>query len=156
MTNRDDKTWIYIAIETENNHNHINNTNTNNNNNNNNSSIENIKENNNNNSNNNNNEQENNKRIIVLDDKEWKRREFILAECNELLIRLMERLDAIRPKSAILGEELAEQTDKQPPTELEEAVILEIRNRKRKVIRQIEQNFKQLDHCKELLSHMNE
>ncbi|CAO3637111.1 unnamed protein product [Cunninghamella echinulata] len=65
----------------------------------------------------------------------------------------MERLDAIRPKSAILGDELAEQIHQ--PTELEEAVILEIRNRKRKVIRQIEQNFKQLDQCKELLNHMN-
>ncbi|KAI9307656.1 hypothetical protein BJ944DRAFT_261572 [Cunninghamella echinulata] len=113
------------------------------------------KDNNNNNinENNNNNDQTDNKSYIQLDDKEWKRRDFILAECNELLIRLMERLDAIRPKSAILGDELAEQTHQ--PTELEEAVILEIRNRKRKVIRQIEQNFKQLDQCKDLLNHMN-
>ncbi|KAI8082770.1 uncharacterized protein BX664DRAFT_339019 [Halteromyces radiatus] len=89
----------------------------------------------------------------TTDDKEWKRRDFILAECNELLLRLLERLDAIRPKSAILGEDIEGQ-GQQEPSALEQAAILDIRNRKKKVIRQIERNFRQLDQCKDLMNGM--
>ncbi|CAO3591644.1 unnamed protein product [Absidia cylindrospora] len=89
----------------------------------------------------------------TMDDKEWKRHEFVLAECNELLLRLMERLDAIRPKSAIIGEDVDGQVLKEP-NDLEEAAILDIRNRKKKVIRQIERNFRQLDQCKDLMNRL--
>ncbi|KAI8334389.1 hypothetical protein BC941DRAFT_432863 [Chlamydoabsidia padenii] len=90
-----------------------------------------------------------------MDDQEWKRLEFISAESNELLLRLLERLDAIRPKSAIMGDDDDKDGghDKEPNA-LEEAAILEVRHRKKRVIRQIERNFRQLDQCKDWMNSL--
>ncbi|SAL98647.1 hypothetical protein [Absidia glauca] len=94
--------------------------------------------------------------ILGMDDKEWKRLEFIVVESNELLLRLLERLDAVRPRSAIIGDEDIHEWDgsAKESSALEEAAILEVRNRKKKVIRQIERNFRQLDQCKDLMNSL--
>jgi hypothetical protein len=95
--------------------------------------------------------------ILGMDDKEWKRLEFIVVESNELLLRLLERLDAVRPRSAIIGDEDVHEWDGsvKESSALEEAAILEVRNRKKKVIRQIERNFRQLDQCKDLMNSLS-
>lgn len=94
--------------------------------------------------------------MLGIDDKEWKRLEFIVVESNELLLRLLERLDAIRPRSAIMGDEDIHDWDgsAKQSSALEEAAILEVRNRKKKVIRQIERSFRQLDQCKDLMNSL--
>ncbi|KAI8979394.1 hypothetical protein BDF20DRAFT_912984 [Mycotypha africana] len=74
------------------------------------------------------------------DDKAFKHKEYTLAHSNELLLRLMERLDAIRPLVLIIGDD---PTIK--PNEHEERLAANVRNRKRTIIESIESLFRRLD-----------
>lgn len=65
-----------------------------------------------------------------------KRCEYALAQCDELLLRLLERLDAIQPSAIVI-------TDDGQPTALDTPVVEEIRRRKKKLIQRI-----QLDHAR--------
>ncbi|KAI8387988.1 uncharacterized protein BYT42DRAFT_216757 [Radiomyces spectabilis] len=79
-------------------------------------------------------------------EKEHKRREFVLAQCNELLLRLLERLDAIQPRSVIVGH-----TDSLQLTSFEDSLIQDIKSKKKRIIQKVEKNFRNIDHCKEQL-----
>ncbi|KAI8064433.1 hypothetical protein BC940DRAFT_306239 [Gongronella butleri] len=84
-----------------------------------------------------------------VDDKEWTRRDKVLVRCNELLLQLMERLDAVSPRAAIVGEHHhGAKLDA-----AQEAAIRDLRAKKKKVIREIEQDFLRLDQCRHLLGH---
>ncbi|KAL0087919.1 hypothetical protein J3Q64DRAFT_1833259 [Phycomyces blakesleeanus] len=72
-------------------------------------------------------------------EKEWKTIEFKLSMSNEMLLRLMERLDAIRPLADIMDE------DDREPTKYEKEIIAEIKQKKRRIISKIERDFKRLD-----------
>ena len=65
--------------------------------------------------------------------------EYKLAYNNEMLLRLMERLDAIQPRAAILNDR------DDTPTEFEETMIQHLKERKRKLIKSIERDFKRVD-----------
>ncbi|KAI7883457.1 hypothetical protein K492DRAFT_175448 [Lichtheimia hyalospora FSU 10163] len=56
-----------------------------------------------------------------------------------MLLRLMERLDAIQPRAAILNDRV------DTPTEFEETMIQHLKERKRKLIKSIERDFKRVD-----------
>ncbi|KAI9351931.1 hypothetical protein BD770DRAFT_146195 [Pilaira anomala] len=73
-------------------------------------------------------------------DKEFKRKEYTLAHTNELLLQLMEKLDAIRPLTAILKAE-----EEKEATEFENELVSNIKQKKRKVIESIESIFSRLD-----------
>ncbi|KAI9010972.1 hypothetical protein CLU79DRAFT_772131 [Phycomyces nitens] len=75
-------------------------------------------------------------------EKEWKILEFKLSMSNEMLLRLMERLDAIRPWAAIMDE------DEREPTKYEEEMIAELKQKKKRTIAKIERDFKRLDNYK--------
>ncbi|ORX57006.1 hypothetical protein DM01DRAFT_1344721 [Hesseltinella vesiculosa] len=84
-----------------------------------------------------------------LEDKEWKRCDYLVVQCNELLTRLLERLDAIRPTASILGETVDISAPIQP---LQSAAIHQIRKKKKKVIRDIDRDFEELHSCRHLLA----
>ncbi|CAO3682871.1 unnamed protein product [Rhizopus stolonifer] len=82
---------------------------------------------------------------LECDDKAFKQKEFTLAQSNELLLRLMEQLDAIQPLSLVAGEAV------EKPTELEEELADHLKNKKRSVIDAINILFQRLDECNEKL-----
>ncbi|KAG1451218.1 hypothetical protein G6F56_008140 [Rhizopus delemar] len=82
---------------------------------------------------------------LECDDKAFKQKEFTLAQSNELLLRLMEQLDAIQPLSLVAGEAV------EKPTELEEELADHLKNKKRSVIDAINVLFQRLDECNEKL-----
>lgn len=69
------------------------------------------------------------------------RREYAVAYCNEMLLRLLERLDAIQPRAAIMEN----CSDGDTPTPFEESLIDNVKRRKRKLIVRINQDFEQID-----------
>lgn len=69
------------------------------------------------------------------------RREYAVAYCNEMLLRLLERLDAIQPRAAIMED----CSDGDTPTPFEESLIDNVKRRKRKLIVRINQDFEQID-----------
>ncbi|KAI8147673.1 hypothetical protein BJV82DRAFT_596472 [Fennellomyces sp. T-0311] len=73
-----------------------------------------------------------------------KKREYMLAQCNELLLRLLERLDAIRPREAIVQEH-------DQATAFEEERMQHIKKRKRQIIQSIQRDFDRVDQCKQVL-----
>jgi hypothetical protein len=75
------------------------------------------------------------------DDKEFKKKEYTLAHSNELLLQLMEKLDAIMPFAVILG---GGESEKEP-TEYEQHLVANIKARKRNVIESIGGLFRRLD-----------
>ncbi|KAI7865691.1 hypothetical protein BDF14DRAFT_1883279 [Spinellus fusiger] len=82
----------------------------------------------------------------ILPEKEYKKVEFSLLHSNELLLRLMERLDAIRPWAVIMEE------DENQPTEDEEHLIAELKQKKKRIIFKIDRDFQRLDSLKETMS----
>jgi hypothetical protein len=77
------------------------------------------------------------------DDKTFKQREYALAHANEMLLRLMERLDAIRPLTAVMGERNLE------PNEYENTLISNVKTRKKQIIQSIQGLFRRVDVCSE-------
>lgn len=84
---------------------------------------------------------ENDKENQSSSDKEFKQKQYTLAHSNELLLQLMEKLDAIRPLTVILGNG---ETEKKP-TEFEKNLVSNIKSKKRNVIESIEGLFLRLD-----------
>ncbi|KAG1093429.1 hypothetical protein G6F42_018964 [Rhizopus arrhizus] len=76
----------------------------------------------------------------ACDDKAFKQKEYTLAHSNELLLRLMEKLDAIRPLTVIMGAETEAE-----PNEFERNLVTNIKAKKRTVIESIEGLFRRLD-----------
>ena len=76
--------------------------------------------------------------------RDTKKRAYTLAQCNELLLRLLERLVAIRPREAILQND-----DK--ATAFDEERVQHIKKRKRQIIQSIQKDFDRLDQCKQVL-----
>ncbi|KAG2211833.1 hypothetical protein INT47_004519 [Mucor saturninus] len=74
-------------------------------------------------------------------DKEFKQKQYTLAHSNELLLQLMEKLDAIRPLTVIVGNG----ADDKEPTEFEKTLVSNIKSKKRNVIETIEGLFRRLD-----------
>ncbi|KAI8645395.1 hypothetical protein BD408DRAFT_411845 [Parasitella parasitica] len=74
------------------------------------------------------------------DEKAFKKKEYVLAHSNELLLRLMEKLDAIRPLTIIVGGETEAE-----PNEYELNLVANIKTKKRAVIESIEELFRRLD-----------
>ncbi|CEP09745.1 hypothetical protein [Parasitella parasitica] len=74
------------------------------------------------------------------DEKAFKKKEYVLAHSNELLLRLMEKLDAIRPLTVIMGGETVNE-----PNEYERDLVSNIKVKKRTVIESIEALFRRLD-----------
>ncbi|KAI8376947.1 hypothetical protein BD560DRAFT_391237 [Blakeslea trispora] len=72
------------------------------------------------------------------DDKAFKKKEYTLAHSNELLLQLMEKIDTIRPLTAIIG------TEAEPNT-FERDLVANIKSKKRTVIEYIEALFRRLD-----------
>ncbi|KAI8366482.1 hypothetical protein EDC96DRAFT_508245 [Choanephora cucurbitarum] len=72
------------------------------------------------------------------DDKTFKKKEYTLAQSNELLLQLMEKMDAIRPLTAIIGTEAE-------PNAFERDLVANIKSKKRTVIEYIEGLFRRLD-----------
>ncbi|KAG0164174.1 hypothetical protein DFQ30_010397 [Apophysomyces sp. BC1015] len=70
-----------------------------------------------------------------------KQREYLLAKTNEMLLRLLERLDAIHPQSAILGELHRDQ----PATDYESSLMEGIKHKKKRLIKKIESDFARVD-----------
>lgn len=66
--------------------------------------------------------------------------EYKLAYNNEMLLRLMERLDAIQPRAAILNDRVVD-----TPSDFEETMIQHVKERKRRLIKAIEKDFKRVD-----------
>lgn len=66
--------------------------------------------------------------------------EYKLAYNNEMLLRLMERLDAIQPRVAILNDRVVD-----TPSDFEETMIQHVKERKRRLIKAIEKDFKRVD-----------
>lgn len=79
---------------------------------------------------------------LECDDKAFKQKEYTLAHSNELLLRLMEQLDAVRPLTLIVGQDLE-------PTEFERQLVDKLKNKKRSVIDSINELFRRLDICNE-------
>jgi hypothetical protein len=77
------------------------------------------------------------------DDKAFKQKEYTLAHANEMLLRLMERLDAIGPLTAVMGERNLE------PNEYENTLISSVKTRKRQIIESIQGLFRRVDVCSE-------
>jgi hypothetical protein len=77
----------------------------------------------------------------ACEDKFFKKKEYTLAHSNELLLQLMEKLDAIRPLTVILGNG---ETVKES-TEFEKNLVSHIKSKKRSVIESIEGLFRRLD-----------
>ncbi|KAI9488434.1 hypothetical protein BDB00DRAFT_791864 [Zychaea mexicana] len=82
-----------------------------------------------------------------------KKTEYPLAHCNELLLRLLERLDAIRPSDAVLPPSLDLQ-NQQEPTEFELELMQHIKERKRRIIQSIERDFSRVDQYKQEILEM--
>lgn len=76
---------------------------------------------------------------MTCDDKAFKMKEYTLAHSNELLLRLMEKLDAIRPHHVIMVDSANE------PNSFELELISSIKTKKRTVIEAIQELFKRLD-----------
>ncbi|KAL9554259.1 hypothetical protein MBANPS3_002899 [Mucor bainieri] len=76
----------------------------------------------------------------ACDDKAFKHKEYTLAHSNELLLRLMEKLDAIRPLTVVMGGETEAE-----PNEFERSLVANIKAKKRAVIESIEGLFRRLD-----------
>lgn len=57
-----------------------------------------------------------------------------------MLLRLMERLDAIQPRAAILNDRVVD-----TPSDFEETMIQHVKERKRRLIKAIERDFKRVD-----------
>ncbi|KAK4517903.1 uncharacterized protein ATC70_001251 [Mucor velutinosus] len=76
----------------------------------------------------------------ACDDKAFKQKEYTLAHSNELLLRLMEKLDAIRPLTVVMGGETEAE-----PNEFERNLVANIKTKKRTVIESIEGLFRRLD-----------
>ncbi|GAN00701.1 PSP1-domain-containing protein [Mucor ambiguus] len=76
----------------------------------------------------------------ACDDKAFKQKEYTLAHSNELLLRLMEKLDAIRPLTVVMGGETEAE-----PNEFERNLVSNIKAKKRTVIESIEGLFRRLD-----------
>lgn len=74
------------------------------------------------------------------DEKSFKQKEYTLAHSNELLLRLMEKLDAIRPLTVIMGGETEAE-----PNEFERSLVSNIKTKKRNVIESIDELFRRLD-----------
>lgn len=74
------------------------------------------------------------------DDKAFKLKEYTLAHSNELLLQLLEKLDAIRPLTVVMGVETEAE-----PNEFERNLVASIKARKRSVIESIEGLFRRLD-----------
>lgn len=70
--------------------------------------------------------------------------EYTLAYCNEMLLRLLERLDAIQPYAAIM-----EDCGGDSPTAFEESLIDNVKRRKRKLIQRINQDFERIDQIRQ-------
>ncbi|KAI8980857.1 hypothetical protein BDB01DRAFT_836524 [Pilobolus umbonatus] len=83
------------------------------------------------------------------DDKAFKLREYTIDHSNELLIRSMEKLDAIRPLTLIAG-------DTNEPTVYERQLVTNVKSNKRKVIEYIEGLFRRIDIAKEVLKKDSE
>ncbi|KAI9264458.1 hypothetical protein BY458DRAFT_514077 [Sporodiniella umbellata] len=81
---------------------------------------------------------------IECDDKTFQQKEFTLVQCNELLLRLMEQLDAMHPSSLIIPGEAE-------PTELEEKLTEHLKTKKRSLVESINELFRCLDVCNETL-----
>ncbi|GAA5795963.1 hypothetical protein EDC94DRAFT_619859 [Helicostylum pulchrum] len=73
-------------------------------------------------------------------DKDFKKKEYTLAHANELLLQLMEKLDAIRPLTVVLGGDVEKE-----PTEFENQLVSNIKSKKRNIIEAIEGLFRRLD-----------
>lgn len=67
------------------------------------------------------------------------KREYKRAHCNEMFLRLLERLDTIQPRSAVL------QHQDRAPSPYEQHLIESIKEKKRKLIHRIEKGFSRLD-----------
>lgn len=78
---------------------------------------------------------------VSCEDKVFKKKEYTLAHSNELLLQLMEKLDAIRPLTVILGNGESEKE----PTDFEKNLISHIKSKKRSIIESIEGLFRRLD-----------
>ncbi|KAI8081931.1 uncharacterized protein B0P05DRAFT_538691 [Gilbertella persicaria] len=74
----------------------------------------------------------------TCDDKAFKQKEYILAHSNELLLQLMEKIDTVRPLTAIMGTEA-------DPNPFERELVAVIKSKKRSVIEYIETLFRRLD-----------
>ncbi|KAG2234873.1 hypothetical protein BDF21DRAFT_428984 [Thamnidium elegans] len=73
-------------------------------------------------------------------DKDFRKKEYTLAHANELLLQLMEKLDAIRPLTVVLGGDIEKE-----PTEFENQLVSNIKSKKRNIIEAIEGLFRRLD-----------
>jgi hypothetical protein len=80
---------------------------------------------------------------LECDDKAFKQKEYTLAQSNELLLRLMEQLDAIQPLTVIVVGQDSE------PTEFEKELVSHLKDKKRAVIDSINGLFRRLDACNE-------
>jgi hypothetical protein len=76
----------------------------------------------------------------ACDDKAFRLKEYTLAHSNELLLQLMEKLDAIRPLTAIMGAET-----EADPNDFERSLVTNVKTKKRSVIESIEGLFRRLD-----------
>ncbi|KAF7721812.1 hypothetical protein EC973_004105 [Apophysomyces ossiformis] len=74
-------------------------------------------------------------------DLDQRRREFLLAKSNELLLRLLERLDAIRPQHAIVGD----RSDDRSMSDYEALLIEGLKEKKKRLIKRIQQDFGRVD-----------
>ncbi|KAI9243152.1 hypothetical protein BDA99DRAFT_530830 [Phascolomyces articulosus] len=85
-----------------------------------------------------------------------KKIEYTLAQCNELLLQLLERIDAIRPKDAIITAVQEDMDDiERIATPFETELIQQIKDRKRRIIQSIQRDFDRVDQCKQQLLHIS-
>ncbi|KAI7847886.1 hypothetical protein BDC45DRAFT_335856 [Circinella umbellata] len=87
---------------------------------------------------------------INNEDIDKKKKEYILAQSNELLLQLLERIDAIRPKDAILLSQNNEQEDI-VTTIFEEELMQQVKDRKKRIIQSIQIDFDRVDEYKQKL-----
>jgi hypothetical protein len=76
----------------------------------------------------------------ACDDKAFRLKEYALGHSNELLLQLMEKLDAIRPLTVIMGAETEAE-----PNDFERSLVANVKTKKRSVIESIEGLFSRLD-----------
>ena len=82
-----------------------------------------------------------------------KKKEYLLAQSNELLLQLLERLDAIRPKDAILLTQ-NEDDEQEMTTPFEEELMQQVKEKKRRIIKSIQDDFDRVDEYKQKLDLM--
>ena len=83
-----------------------------------------------------------------------KKKEYLLAQSNELLLQLLERIDAIRPKDAIVLSQNEDDAEEKI-TPFEEELMQQVKEKKRRIIQSIQDDFDRVDEYKQKLDLMS-